>query len=551
MSQVKVDLCKQILEQFYGNIVASVGVFLLKNKASTLGRITQHTSLEQKQVKQALCSLIQQNIVVFSQSRPGVIEYTPLPDAVAMRLRYPHYIHCAKMLFGDAAELLIEEMLLQSQTDLNSTIVKVTKKLNESLVSSGSGITEVSQNIVRDKVMTLIKARLIRRCESIDRDKDDKAVDIIATTDPESLFDLPSILELESAVGSKRHLPQNSEVSAKRVKLETGLSVISQTAQTGQNEGSVYWCVNVHQFHHHFRDQAIIAVVARHIDQQAAEVIRIMLRLSETRTVPTSPESVQLSLTEIFNAQPKDKNMQKNTMDQYLKCLSENCSSFVTKIGESGGGLYQINFMRAMKAICVSQIETIVLERFGSKGLRMFRVLLAEKQVEHKQVDERAMLPPKEAKEILFKMFNENFVTMTELSKTPDHVPARTLYFFNVNLIQVSRMLLEKCYKAAANVMIRRQKCMSDNKRLLDKQDRVEAIISNLVAEGAVEQKEEIEQMVTPSERAQLQKVGEATKMLELSEIQLDNTIFILETFLSYMVQPIPLSKKKDILGDV
>lgn len=43
------------------------------------------------------------------------------------------------MLFGDAAELLIEEMLLQGQTDLNSAVVKVTNKLNESLAASGSG----------------------------------------------------------------------------------------------------------------------------------------------------------------------------------------------------------------------------------------------------------------------------------------------------------------------------------------------------------------------------------------------------------------------------
>lgn len=33
--------------------------------------------------------------------------------------------------------------------------------------------------------------------------------------------------------------------------------------------------------------------------QKAAEVVRAMLRLSETRTVPTSPESVHLSFTEV------------------------------------------------------------------------------------------------------------------------------------------------------------------------------------------------------------------------------------------------------------
>ena len=39
------------------------------------------------------------------------------------------------------------------------------------------------------------------------------------------------------------------------------------TSKGEQPEGPSYWCVNVHQFHHHFRDQAIIAAVAKIIDQ--------------------------------------------------------------------------------------------------------------------------------------------------------------------------------------------------------------------------------------------------------------------------------------------
>ncbi|GFR80561.1 DNA-directed RNA polymerase III subunit RPC3-like, partial [Elysia marginata] len=131
-----------------------------------------------------------------------------------------------------------------------------------------------------------------------------------------------------------------------------------------------------------------------------------------------------------------------------------------------------------------------------------------------------------------------------ELSKAPDHAPARTFYFFNVNLLEVSRMLLEKCYKAAANVMVRHQKCLSENKRLLDKQERVDAIISSLDAESAAEQKEEIEQMVTLSERKQLKKVGEASKTLETTELLLDHTIFILEAYINYTLKP-PLVLKK------
>ncbi|XP_005107758.2 DNA-directed RNA polymerase III subunit RPC3 [Aplysia californica] len=445
------------------------------------------------------------------------------------------------MLYGDAAELLVEELLLQGQSHLDTAVMKTTKKLNDSIVSSGASLPEISHNVIKEKVVTLVKARLIRRCEGVKKDENEKVVSLESHTDPNALFALPTAEDFRPATGSKRPQDAGPQGPAKRIKLESGAAVgTSDQEVPGTSSGPGYWCVNFHQFHHHFRDQAIIAAVSRNIDQRASEVMRTMLRLSETRTDPTFSESVHLSFTEISSAMPKDKAMNQQSLDQYLKCLSENCHNFVTRVGDSGGGMFQINYYKAIRALSVSLIESIVLERFGSKALRMFKVILAKRHVEQKQVEEHAMLPPKEAKELLYKMFAENYVSLTELSKTPDHAPARTFYLFNVNLIQVSRMILEKCYKAVANVMIRRDKCISENKRLLDKQERVEAIIASLDAEGAVEQKEEVEQMVTPSERAQLKKVGDASKTLEQSEIHLDHTIFLLETFLNYTLKPPP-----------
>lgn len=499
MSHLKLELCEQLLKHCYGEIVTSVGMCLLLNKANQFGTISRQTQMEPALVRQALCSLIQQNIVTFHQNNSGQTEYHASSDAVLCRMRFPRYIHCAKTLFGDAAELIVEELLMQGRSLLGETVTETVDKLNESLAESESSLPQISHHLIREKAVILVKARLIRRCEGVDKDKDGKVVASSIVLDPEILFDLPRPYDFDAVTGSKRSMDEKSDVPRKKIKLETGC--VDSSLDISEQCGPSYWCVNVHQFHHHFRDQAIIAAVAKVIDQRASEVMRTMLRISETKTVPTHPTSVHLSFTEICAAMPKDKILTPNVMDQYLKCLSESCCGFVTRVGESSGGMFQINFRKAVEALCISEIETIVLERFGSKALRMYRVLLAEKQVEQKQVEEKAMLPPKEAKELLYKMFAENFVTLTELSKAPDHAPARTFYFFNVNLFEVSRMLLEKCYKAASNMMARHQTCLSENKRLLDKQERVDAIITSLGVQGAAEQREEIEQMVTLSER--------------------------------------------------
>ncbi|GFR71963.1 DNA-directed RNA polymerase III subunit RPC3-like, partial [Elysia marginata] len=310
-------------EQCYGDIVASVGMCLLSNKAIHMPTIIHQTKMEPKLIKKALCSLIQQNIVTFHKNNSGQIEYSASSDAVLCRMRFPHYIHCAKTLFGDAAELLVEELLMQGRSLLGEAVNKTVHKLNESLAASGSSLPEISHSLIKEKASILVKARLIRRCEDVSKDKDGKVVSMNNTLDPEILFEPPRGYEFEPSTGSKRLATENSEVPLKKIKLETGDA--SSSLGNQNQSGPSYWCVNVHQFHHHFRDQAIIAAVVKIIDQKASEIMRTMLRLSETKTVPTEPTSAHLSFTEICAAMPKDKITTTNVMDQYLKCLSENC----------------------------------------------------------------------------------------------------------------------------------------------------------------------------------------------------------------------------------
>ena len=124
--------------------------------------------------------------------------------------------------------------------------------------------------------------------------------------------------------------------------------------------------------------------------------------------------------------------------------------------------------------LCRSTIESVVRERFGNKCLRVFRLLLLKKTLEQKQVADQAMIPSKEAKELLYSLVAENYVTvqvgclelassmlkqgagraklslshpLQEIPKSGDYAPSRTFYLFSVNVPQVARLLLERCYQ--------------------------------------------------------------------------------------------------------
>ncbi|MEQ2215076.1 DNA-directed RNA polymerase III subunit RPC3 [Xenoophorus captivus] len=95
-------------------------------------------------------------------------------------------------------------------------------------------------------------------------------------------------------------------------------------------------------------------------------------------------------------------------------------------------------------------------------------------------------------------------------------------------------MLLQNCYKTVANLIERRLFETKENKRLLEKSQRIEAILASLQASGAEpEQLSEVEEMISAPEKQQLDVLRLHVNKLDSAENQVDETIFILESYIS------------------
>ena len=75
---------------------------------------------------------MQHNMVDYELHKRGFVEYRLNIENVLIRLRFPRYIYSAKMLYGDTAELLVEELLHHGQIEMSRLLDKVTERLNES-----------------------------------------------------------------------------------------------------------------------------------------------------------------------------------------------------------------------------------------------------------------------------------------------------------------------------------------------------------------------------------------------------------------------------------
>ncbi|XP_074651801.1 DNA-directed RNA polymerase III subunit RPC3-like [Tubulanus polymorphus] len=524
MSANQIKLAGEILREYYGEVTEKIGNFLLMKGHSPLKLISQETKTKLQQVKKSLCVLIQHNIVNFEANKRGYVDYSINLNTILMCMKFPSMIYCSKTLYGDAGELVIEELLQKGRMPTDDILVRAYERLQE---NSNNGDNKVSLGDVKDKFVSLVRTHFIQRCPYPTPDAETStSASLVPSLDitNNELYLVPSI-DL-TAIQEKCNLNAGdvSEPPKKKIKTEDLVN-------------NVLWQVNYDRFQQHFRDSAIVQAVSNRLDEKAGEVMRAMLRLNEVHSNCSEIVSVSppLTLNEIVRTIPNEFGIWRTAVDQYLVQLSDDSCPFITKIGDSGGGTFSIDFRTCMTKICEAHIEAVVLERFGSKCLRIFRLLLIKKHLEQKQIEEFVMIPAKETKELLYSMFGEQIVDITEVPKTPDHAPSRTYYVFTVDLNKICRRVLQMCYKTLYNLIIRRNHETQDHRRLLEKQQRVEAIAASMEQSGVDEaQRAEIEEMITPAERQQLAKVKHMTQKLEQSELEIDNTLFMLELYLKY-----------------
>lgn len=531
MTQAEIKLCSLLLREHFGEIVERVGTLLVRAGAQPLRMLVGDTGLSLEQVKKALCVLLQHNLATFQLPKRGGVEYEARGERVLRILRYPRYIYAAKTLYGDTGELLVEELLLNGKMTMSAAVRKVADRLTETMEDGRTmEYADVSSTFVR-----LADTHLVQRCPLLpEPPQGPPGPAPTLVLDEKEMYTVPR-LNLTGRGKRRRSCDEEEEEGEPRAKKQ---KQDREGSEPPPEDDGIYWQVNLERFHQHFRDQAIVSAVANRMDQTSSEIVRTMLRMSEVTTASGAPYTQPLSSNEIFRSLPAGYNISKQVLDQYLTLLADDPLEFVGKSGDSGGGMYTVNLHKALASLATATLESIVEERFGSRCARIFRLLLRKKHLEQKQVEDFAMIPAKEAKEMLYRMLSENFVALQEIPKTPDHAPSRTFYLYTVNVPASARMLLHRCYKSVANLMERRQFETKENKRLLEKSQRVEAILASMQATGAeAAQLQEIEEMITAPERQQLENLKRNVNKLDASENQVDETIFVLESFIHSTVR--------------
>uniref|UniRef100_H3BCF6 DNA-directed RNA polymerase III subunit RPC3 n=1 Tax=Latimeria chalumnae TaxID=7897 RepID=H3BCF6_LATCH len=522
MTQAETKLCSLLLQEHFGEIVEKVGVHLINTGSQPLRLITNDTDVPLDQVKKALCVLIQQNLVTYLLHKRGFVEYNTHVDRVLRILRYPRYIYTAKTLYGDTGELVVEELLQNGKMTMSAVVKKVADRLTESMEDGKTmDYSEVSKTFVQ-----LVETHFLQKCPMVPESAagSEPLAAPVLVTDEKEMYTVPNVSIIGKGKRRRSCEEDDGGQKAKRKKLE----------EETKEEPTEFWVTRMlNKFKIHFKVAFIMGYVLLFMKQTSSEIVRTMLRMSEITTSSGAAHTQPLSSNEIFRSLPSGYNISKQILDQYLTLLVDDPMEFVGKAGESGGGMYAINLHKALACLARATLESVVQERFGSRSARIFRLLLRKRHLEQKQVEDFGMIPAKEAKDMMYTLLSENLVSLQqEIPKTPDHAPSRTFYLYTVNTLPAETLLFHS-HQTVANLIERRQFETKENKRLLEKSQKIEAILASMQATGAEEvQLQEIEEMITAPERQQLKTLKNNVNKLDTSENQVDETIFVLESYI-------------------
>ncbi|XP_057342093.1 DNA-directed RNA polymerase III subunit RPC3 [Microplitis mediator] len=500
MSYLCGKLCSAILLQHFGTIVETVGYCLFKNGPQPLPLIIKKSAFPKDKVKESLCILIKFGLVTHEKPEEGPIKYSLDVDKVLNILRYSRYMLFIKNCSGDESEIMFEEVLKQGYETASQVIVKAYKKIAQ--VSE-----EPSIEFLFEKFSLLVKNQFLIR-NTVDSTSADKALSSIKNTD----FDIPQL-----------------NLSA------LNKMIVGNKADPGDR--NIYWRINFDRLIQDLRDEIIVNAVSRIIDDDAKELMRRLIYLMYMRTASWQATSNPIPLHEIRD-EVRKLNIPRLSqyVDQYLQLLVEDSREFVKRVGDSGGGQYSVDMKEAMGQLAWATVENIVMEKFGSKAARIFRLVRHEKFIEEDKMKLLANMPEKETKELTYILLERNYLQMQEVKKTnAASAPTKAIFLFHINFNHVVRMVIEHCHHALYNTIQRRNHEIVTNKRMMDKNIRMQTLLSNLKEHGAPpEQIEQIENFMTPVEKSQLEKVGITIKTLGSAELYIEDTLFLLKMYLRY-----------------
>jgi len=505
-------------------------------------------------VRASLLALIQHSVVKVKRrtrskhsdgvSRTKTIHLYEIDiDRARLFPRYPRLVAFIKKLQDETAATLVEEILVQGRVRTVQAIVLTVEQIQqqqdddkgEPSSSTRSDHRYTSRQAVLESFSRLIRGGFLEPVSHIMdmREGDDDegetefegALATENTNDDDDIEDEdPSIVSLLRS-GSYKHLPPKA-----------------------------IWRVNTDMFHEQLRAVSLGWLVAErynHKIQSSGSIVTAALKLaasyrfgntalksssnsgngnnSSSAAATTDFESIHnFSVDKILRYLPKTvvqsfEKREGGVIPNIYKALLEltNVSNPVVveevevAPGQPAQCKFQIQTRRLVEFLRDRIVHQIVLDTHGETAARICPVLRLNGYMESDQVAESAMVPAKDTRELLHRLYRDNYIQLFNLNQGKQHNPSSMIYLWGYSRPRGTRTAAEYVCTALCNMRLRRQHEVEVGKDWIERAKEA----------GATDENEnEVDKLM-------FSRFCQGLERLDNAAIQLDETLMVLKDY--------------------
>lgn len=501
VGQHGLNLAVSTITSHFGEIVAKVCGCLMRRGSLSLQELVRSTELSASQVKNCLLVLIQHNCAqAFSVPLPAGLRGVPRTVTLYMAL-FDNILHRTRLskflgIVRDDPDLsdvpeprksksqcgsLLEGLLQHGRLTFDQLFVREISK-------QGNTIT---RDDLRADFNRLVHAHYVERCPRSEpfllQNPDDKPASA-RRRGAKFVEETPTIEQqaiMTAALSDAERFSEITDIGADTIvdtkvtdhyldvsvgdKRKYEAVEMDQEVQATITENDVLWRANFEKFINCLKKKVCVANVRSRLSLDAAIVLEAMIESSHKEKVKDK-NSVTSSMDSILSGARKKKGDDSMTLEDLRIILEQLGCRLCT---EETGALYTIDLKGIIEICQNDEVEALVLKRYGNDTYRIFRLLAKNGQpFETDNISDITFVGKKEAKEILYKLWKDDYLNM---EKAISYATGQNQQFlWRVNKKALWELFLNDMYHAALNISLRiahiveQQKEVSLGKKELD-----------------------------------------------------------------------------------
>ncbi|CAJ1907264.1 unnamed protein product [Cylindrotheca closterium] len=468
----------------------------------------------------ALLVLIQHSIVTYTKTltvirekKKMIYRYKFDPDRARLLPRYPRYVEYTKKSMGEIGAALIEELLLQGRMRTVDAVEQTVEQLKQ-LKSPPASDRYTYREAVLGCFGRLVQGGYIEEVTEVKDDGGDAG---------ETEFH-----GLDTLLGN--------EESKEKVDSNDNPATVSllQSGQYKSLQPSTVWKVNIRMFHDSLRAVSLGTLVYEIYGQKvqfAGSMVAAALKLAaykEHAEGDKNFESQKLFSTENIQrylSKPVFQDLEKKpggvNLNMY-KTLLELCKCHHPQVvqqvevadGHPENAKFQITTSRLVQFLQDRIAKQIILDSHGEIAARVYAILRAKGSLESDTIAEIAMVPAKETREVLHRLYREKYIALFNLNQGKQHNPTSMFYIWSVSHARTLQHTTDSVCTALYNMRLRRQHEVEVGKEWIERQEH-----------GAEEENE------SEIDKLKFTQFCKGMERLDRAALQLDETLMVLKDY--------------------